>query len=716
MDMQTYPKVQKRLIQHYRSIGVGTREATRFAKLVSTWCTQSGPEWTVSRLKELSNKFKLSLLTEDHYSVGTGWRSTVNRKGQTIYYDRLVHRFMTLPRSELNLTRCLAFFRAHEAIQLRSESKGQFTKWRSGVIDPPSKPELIGETVKELAESMLKVKIPESSSFCETDFVPLVYQHRTESKRSPACLNNVIKSLERTCVDVLTLEPLRNSDWFHLVANHPESVSECLHGSRQETTYVDRILKMGQSRTTIGGRIGFIQEPSAKLRAVANPYLVYQAMGEPSKKRLGLFSQITQEMHTFTQHEAKAQVAMALASGQKVWGFDASAFTDRLPYDLQKEVLKLLQSKGWITQFDIDVFDAMVNMDWVLPENKISNGTVRWTVGQPMGFGPSFHLAAITHKFILDACAERVGQEPHRKYVVIGDDVAIFNDDIAEEYYKVMTALGVDINLEKSLSSNEVSEFCKKLILPSGELPGKRVRVNLETPDAVVDAVKFYGKGCIKFLDNKALRWVDKILLPTDVGGAGLSPHGMRYKDYLSILNVSELQQHYLLRELTRFCEVPERQALELKFSAVAEAYDYWNEPKAYGNDVIALTSVDVDSVNVTDWTGLPANVSLTADKLISNTAQDMVVSDGNTFRRIYDCSLRTHLMSSELSIAYSEAERLFNDIGCINEHEKPFTRPIISKEMVNDQNQEERERAERGRILSKLTTSSTRNYWQSES
>jgi hypothetical protein len=438
-------------------------------------------------------------------------------------------------------------------------------------------------------------------------------------------------------------------------------------------------------------------------------------MGEPAKKRLGLFSQITQEMHTFTQDQAKAEVAKALSSGQKVWGFDASAFTDRLPYDLQKEVLKLLQLKGWITQFDIDVFDAMVEADWVLPENKFSNGTVRWTVGQPMGFGPSFHLAAITHKFILDACAERVGRRSHNKYVVIGDDVAIFDDEIADEYYKVMTALGVDINLEKSLSSNEVSEFCKKLILPSGELPGKRVRVNLETPDAVVDAVKFYGKECIKFLDNKALRWVDKIMLPTDVGGAGFSPNGMKYKDYLSFLNVSELQQHYLLRELTGFCEVPERQALELKFSAVAETYSYWSKPKAYGLDVLALTSVDADSVNVTDWTELPSNISLTADKLISNTAQDMVVSNGNNFRRIYDCSLRTHLMGSELSIAYSEAERLFNDVGCIYENEKPFTRPIISKEMVNDQNQEERERAERRRILSKLTTGSTRNLWQSE-
>jgi hypothetical protein len=170
-------------------------------------------------------------------------------------------------------------------------------------------------------------------------------------------------------------------------------------------------------------------------------------------------------MHTHSQDESKQLVSDALLAGRKVHGFDASAFTDRLPFDLQIRIVKKLVREGWLSEFDHDSIECMIKSDWSVGKKqteRFGDTSVRWNVGQPMGYGPSFHLAALTHYMIVRSCAERVGAKHNNEFVVVGDDVSIFNCDIATEYYRTMTALGVDINMEKSVSSSEIAEFCKK--------------------------------------------------------------------------------------------------------------------------------------------------------------------------------------------------------------------------------------------------------------
>lgn len=74
-------------------------------------------------------------------------------------------------------------------------------------------------------------------------------------------------------------------------------------------------------------------------------------------------------------------------------------------------------------------------------------------------------MLALTHHLIVQVAAIRVGIYKFSHYALLGDDIVIANDKVADEYHKLMTLeLGVDINLHKSLKSVHTFEFAKRLV------------------------------------------------------------------------------------------------------------------------------------------------------------------------------------------------------------------------------------------------------------
>jgi hypothetical protein len=410
-------------------------------------------------------------------------------------------------------------------------------------------------------------------------------------------------------------------------------------------------------------------------------------MGEPAKQQLSRLSETIPEMFTHNQDAAKQLVAETLKTSQKVYGFDASAFTDRLPYDLQRSVLDRLQELGWVTEFDCRVFDAMVESDWVLHSEYNSTGSpIKWGVGQPMGFGPSFHLAAVTHYIILRCCAEKAGIRNYQgKFCVVGDDVSIFDDNIAQEYLAVMGDLGVDINLEKSVISNEIAEFCKKVILPGEVLESVTVQNNIRNKHALAMAVNFYGRPLMGELTKKQMQMADITMLPVDMGGLSLSPPGMNYNQYLNeVLHTDNIRTYYLERELLDFYEVSTSDALELTLLRTVERMDYWNSANAYYcDDSFQVPIVPQDSA-ISKYTGLPVTKRLPEDELTSK-------ADGyhSPWLRVYDTSIRSYYATGASELPAS-SNNLLGRFGYIYNSEKAPLRPIIMKEKVYDQNPEE--------------------------
>jgi len=89
-----------------------------------------------------------------------------------------------------------------------------------------------------------------------------------------------------------------------------------------------------------------------------------------------------------------------------------------------------------------------------------------------MGALSSWAMLALTHHFIVQFAALKSGYRgwfPY--YVVLGDDIVIFDDDVATEYRHIMSDLGVEIGLAKSLDSSEYFEFAKRFCHKTGTVP-----------------------------------------------------------------------------------------------------------------------------------------------------------------------------------------------------------------------------------------------------
>lgn len=84
-----------------------------------------------------------------------------------------------------------------------------------------------------------------------------------------------------------------------------------------------------------------------------------------------------------------------------------------------------------------------------------------------MGAYSSWGMLALTHHILVRASALRVGIMNFDMYAVLGDDIVIAHDLVAQSYLELMSALGVSINLAKSLVSFEFLEFAKRWVGPA---------------------------------------------------------------------------------------------------------------------------------------------------------------------------------------------------------------------------------------------------------
>lgn len=157
---------------------------------------------------------------------------------------------------------------------------------------------------------------------------------------------------------------------------------------------------------------------------------------------------------------------------KKLYSFDLSAATDRLPVDLQVDLLNLLYGDEIGNKWRALLVDRDFILDTNNPEFTSYNGVYRYSVGQPMGALSSWALLALSHHAIVQVAAYRVGWESwFSDYALLGDDIVIADESVAKAYLRIMKDLGVEINLSKSvISSSNSCEFAKKLFIEGIDL------------------------------------------------------------------------------------------------------------------------------------------------------------------------------------------------------------------------------------------------------
>lgn len=226
------------------------------------------------------------------------------------------------------------------------------------------------------------------------------------------------------------------------------------------------------TETPILGRLSLKYEPAGKIRVFAIVDVFTQSALRPLHDWMfNLLSRLSVDA-TFTQETSTAQFASKFAS-ESIYSFDLSSATDLIPFALTKSVFR------WALGSWADLWGSLlVDRDFQIPDG---TSKIRYTRGQPMGALSSWSSLAITHHWLVQQAAVRVGKFPFSDYLVLGDDICIAGSIVANSYVEVCKDLGVPINNKgivspRSEDRSSMVNFANQIICGETNLSPIQVR------------------------------------------------------------------------------------------------------------------------------------------------------------------------------------------------------------------------------------------------
>jgi len=186
---------------------------------------------------------------------------------------------------------------------------------------------------------------------------------------------------------------------------------------------------------------------------------------------------------TFDQIAPVKRLITALQAGRdhRVWSFDLSAATDRIPVLLQEVLLGIFMTPEFAQHWRAILCDReyrapaeLVKQEgWKKGPNGLKLGrSLKYEVGQPMGAYSSWAMLALVHHMMVQYAAWKAGCRGwFEKYAVLGDDLVIGDHLVAKQYLELCRVIGVEINLAKSIVSDNLSlEFAKRFFYKGQEV------------------------------------------------------------------------------------------------------------------------------------------------------------------------------------------------------------------------------------------------------
>jgi hypothetical protein len=210
------------------------------------------------------------------------------------------------------------------------------------------------------------------------------------------------------------------------------------------------------------------EEAAGKIRLFALMDSITQTFMRPLHDALFDVLRAIPNDGTFDQDASIRRSMSKAKSAGCAFSYDLTAATDRLPAALSAEILSVIFGHPYLGKYWLKV---MTDRDFgfngeVAEKLKVSEGPYRYAVGQPMGGLSSWPALAVTHHWIVQLAASRaLGiKEWFSNYEVLGDDIVIFDKEVSREYLVIMSEIGCEINLTKSIVSNNrpVFEFAKR--------------------------------------------------------------------------------------------------------------------------------------------------------------------------------------------------------------------------------------------------------------
>jgi len=502
-------KTLEGLSTYYAALDLPKHILFQYEKVVSGWLKNNGEQWTVDRLKTIYLDFVR--YRSGMQPIGKWYRKNKDNLPSGFWS----YLFRQAVQSKRRRFSCSVLLRSYTRYISPDATEKQLSKFLQGVTsDECDLPNHILEGmlkgVKQLGVRLVK---PIRPSF-------LCYSP-SFGKRVPDCYGKTHPEESHWSFQWETIVNTKTGRFLH--NKYPTIFKEVLKGINM---YQEGYPFSPDGIDSVG-KIGLIQEPGYKLRAVANPNRVYQValypLGDIIYKTLEKFPWDC----TYNQSKGFPAIQQHLQQNKRVHCVDLTGATDYFPLSLQ---IIVLRSMFLGMDLDISLFEDLSRSSWIFQDS-----TIKWTKGQPLGLYPSFGSFALTHGLLLFYLNN---YSHNNDFFVLGDDVIILNDNLADKYYSSLKELQCPISESKSVTSSIMGEFGGKLIFRDYVEP--QLKWRQLSDDNFVDIIKLLGKRGLRLLRPQQRKVVKLIWdIPDFVGGIGFNPEGLplevRYEKYLSL-------------------------------------------------------------------------------------------------------------------------------------------------------------------------------------
>jgi hypothetical protein len=525
MDVKTHKQHTYNILV---TLGVPAQPAAQITNQIFEWHLHSGPEWTVAKLKNLKVAYIRHLSGMNPvFERDSWWKHTLlEPKGPWKYIFRLHN-----PQSALTCLLCYTQFKSKDA------TSKQLDKFVSAV------------TAREERTLVSFTKFRPSRG----RYLPISFFAKREVRIPAWTWSSTLREYELKSVpnDI----NYAKQSYSHKYLDDLECLGTEVEWMREQSILEGTAPGFSFDPDVVG-KIGFIQEPGFKLRAVASPFpSIQQALSLLGTSLYNTLKTIPEDC-TFDQDSGVNDIQNQIKDGNTLMSIDLSSATDSFPLSVTMAVLNAMYSdKGKSYNEQLRLFKRVSRGSWVLPKSskwkesyddcieQIDNGQffIRWTNGQPLGLYPSFAAFAISHHSVVQYLLPKF-------YRILGDDIVI-DEETGLKLLDVYATLGMKISWDKTITSSDFAEFGGRLISSTRIFTQPKWR---EMSDrSFVDFAKNVGAKVAMKLAKPRQRRILNILSKIPVGehpmGIGL-PDGRPYeqrlaeaKPYLDALNNDDI-------------------------------------------------------------------------------------------------------------------------------------------------------------------------------
>jgi len=211
------------------------------------------------------------------------------------------------------------------------------------------------------------------------------------------------------------------------------------------------------------GKLAIVKDPEGKRRVIAMvDYHSQLALKSIHEDLFKLLNKLKCD-RTFTQDPYHNWNT----SKELYYSLDLSSATDRFPIRLQSRLISVIYQNNY---FGTAWQNLLIDRDYLHPDG-ITN--LRYAVGQPMGAYSSWPAFTLTHHLVVAWCAFKAYKTmTFDQYIILGDDIVIKDNKVAEIYKGQMKRMGVGISSAKTHVSKDTYEFAKRWINNGIEVSG----------------------------------------------------------------------------------------------------------------------------------------------------------------------------------------------------------------------------------------------------